>query len=921
MAVPPSTTAVPPSTTAVPPSTTAVPSSTTTVPPSTTAVPPSTTAVPPSTTAAQPSTRRLPATTERSETTAENHYPLSPTPPTTIGQEQTPQSSFGIPQIQDEMPTRLIAAGVASSMIVLIAAIIAVALCRKPTKQKKRKPKPERKTGIGKSLGVTCGIRVHTTQVNASSTTAGVISTVIPNSNTQVFQVDIKMEREMAPQVSQHVVYIVESNEKLANGGKIQLVDTLKANIHDDFQTQDMNTYNISQHCPNQMPSQDQKDSCSVHEIKSPHVPIPGQMLEMSDQPKCTPAAGTQDVVAQVHEVPREFGVEETVPYKVNSERPVQHGEGALLPVVYEDRTTVSGEHIPGVLKEGNKVSGEHIPGVLKEGNEVSGEHLPEVLKEGNKVSGEHIPGVLKEGNKVSGEHFPEMLKEGNKVSGEHIPGVLKEGHKVSGEHIPEVLKEGNKVSGEHIPEVLKEENMVSGEHLSGVLKEGNKVSGEHLPEVLKEGNKVSGEHIPGVLKEGNKVSGEHFPGVLKEENMVSGEHLSGVLKGGNKISGEHLPEVLKEGIKMSDEKLPGVLKEGTTVSGEYTVEEQSLQSKDGTDITLHPRDNGEPSVQTEDGDDQSLQVQQPHTQHEEGINDDKHIDDIGEFKDQKVTIEITSNVRRFYKHRNVAYTLRQKVDDELERLEKQGIIKPVQYSDWAAPIVPVVKSNGNIRICGNYKLTVNKVARTNVYPIPRIEDLFSSLSGGKTFTKLDLSQAYQQLTLDEESQKLTTINTHHGLYQYQRLPFGISAAPAVFQRTMECLLKDSPHVCVYLDDILVTGASEQEHLENMKEVLSRLSKARLRLNAQKCKFMVGSVKYLGHKIDAQGLHPLDEKVKATVSAPAPRNVAELKSFLGRVQYYQRFLPNLATWRPCIGFSGKKLPGHGELNRKKLSTW
>ncbi|XP_048244738.1 uncharacterized protein K02A2.6-like [Haliotis rufescens] len=269
--------------------------------------------------------------------------------------------------------------------------------------------------------------------------------------------------------------------------------------------------------------------------------------------------------------------------------------------------------------------------------------------------------------------------------------------------------------------------------------------------------------------------------------------------------------------------------------------------------------------------------------------------DDIGEFKDQKVTIEITSNVPRFYKHRNVAYALRQKVDDELERLEKQGIIKPVQYSDWAAPIVPVVKSNGNIRICGDYKLTVNKVARTNVYPIPLIEDLFASLSGGKTFTKLDLSQAYQQLTLDEESQKLTTINTHRGLYQYQHLPFGISTAPAVFQRTMECLLKDIPHVCVYLDDILVTGASEQEHLENMKEVLSRLSKAGLRLNAQKCKFMVGSVEYLGHKIDAQGLHPLDEKVKAIVSAPAPCNVAELKSFLGLVQYYQRFLPNLAT--------------------------
>ncbi|XP_048239409.1 uncharacterized protein LOC124112380 isoform X2 [Haliotis rufescens] len=607
-------------TSAAPPSTRTVTSSTTAVPPSTTAVPPSTTAVPPPTTAAPPSTRPLPATTERSEATETPHN-LSPTPLTTVGQAQTPQSSFGIPQTQDEMPTRLIAAGVASGMIVLIAAIIAVALCRKPTNQKKRKPKPERKTGIGKSLGVTCGIRVQTTQVNANSATAGVISTVIPNSQTQVFQVDIHMEREMAPQVSQHVVDIVESNEKLANGGKIQLVDTVKVNIHDDFQTQDMNTYNRSQQCPNQMPSQDQNNSCSVHEITSPHVPIPGHMLEMSDQPECTPAAGTQDVVAQMHEVPREFGVEKTVPYKVNSERPVQHGEGALLPVVYEDRTTVSGEHLPGVLKEGNKVSGEHLPGVLKEGNKVSAEQLPGVLKERNKVSGEHIPEVLKEGTTVSGGHLPVVLKEGNKVSGEHIPGVLKEGNKVSCEHLPEVLEEGNKVSGEHLLEVLEEGNKVSGEHIPGVLEEGNKVSCEHLPGVLKEGNKVSGEHIPGVLKEGNKVSGEHLLGVLKEGNEVSGEHLPGVLKEGNEVSGEHLPGVLKEGNEVSGEHLPGVLKEGNEVSGENTGEEQSLQSEDGTDNTLHPRDDGEPSVQTEEGDDQSLQVQQPPTQ-QEGINE-----------------------------------------------------------------------------------------------------------------------------------------------------------------------------------------------------------------------------------------------------------------------------------------------------------
>ena len=271
--------------------------------------------------------------------------------------------------------------------------------------------------------------------------------------------------------------------------------------------------------------------------------------------------------------------------------------------------------------------------------------------------------------------------------------------------------------------------------------------------------------------------------------------------------------------------------------------------------------------------------------------------EELGEFKGTKVKIDITVPAQpRFYKHRNIAYALRERVESELERLEKQGVIEPVKYSEWAAPIVPVLKSDqSSVRICGDYKMTVNQVAKPDCYPIPRIEDLFASLSKGETFTKLDMSNAYQQLVLDEESRKLTTINTHKGLYQYRRLPFSVSAALAIFQRTMECMLRDIPHVCVYLDDILITGVDDAEHNDNLSKVLDRLNKAGRKLNAGKCYFKRESVKYLGYRIDAQGLHPLVEKVQALVSAPAPQNVTELKSFLGMVQYYQKFLPNLAT--------------------------
>ena len=223
----------------------------------------------------------------------------------------------------------------------------------------------------------------------------------------------------------------------------------------------------------------------------------------------------------------------------------------------------------------------------------------------------------------------------------------------------------------------------------------------------------------------------------------------------------------------------------------------------------------------------------------------------------------------RFCKARSVPYAMRQKVDDELQRLQTEGM--------------------NSVRICGDYKLTVNRACKLDNYPIPRVEDLFATLSGGKLFTKLDLSQAYQQLLLDEEAKMFVVINTQRGLFQYNRLPFGVSSAPGIFQRAMENLLQGLPNVIVYIDDILVTGASEEEHLAVLSKVLSRLEEARLRLKKRKYVFMATSVTFLGHKIDAQGLHPLESKVRAVQEAPTPRNVTELKAYLG---YYGKFLPN-----------------------------
>ena len=285
----------------------------------------------------------------------------------------------------------------------------------------------------------------------------------------------------------------------------------------------------------------------------------------------------------------------------------------------------------------------------------------------------------------------------------------------------------------------------------------------------------------------------------------------------------------------------------------------------------------------------------------------------LGCLKDAKVTLQVNEAAKpKFLKPRTVPYLLREKVEKELSRLEQLGIISPVQHSQWAAPIVPVPKSDGTIRICGDFKTTINQASVTETYPLPRVDDLFADLSGGKLFTKLDMSNAYLQLPLSDESKPYVTINTHKGLFQFNRLPFGVSSAPAIFQRTMETLLRGLRGVSVYQDDVLVTGCSTDQHLQNLDATLSCIENAGLRLNHTKCSFLKPRIEYLGHVIDENGLHPTDGKIAALKEAPTPKNVTQLRSFLGLINYYSKFLPNLST---------KLRPLYNLLLKNKRWTW
>ncbi len=270
--------------------------------------------------------------------------------------------------------------------------------------------------------------------------------------------------------------------------------------------------------------------------------------------------------------------------------------------------------------------------------------------------------------------------------------------------------------------------------------------------------------------------------------------------------------------------------------------------------------------------------------------------DELGEITGMEAKIDVDPQVQpRFCKARPVPFALRDKVEVELERLQKEGIIEAVQTADWAAPIVPVVKGDGSVRICGDYCLTVNRASRLDAYPLPRVDELFATLAGGKTFSKLDLQHAYLQLPLEKDSKPYTTINTQRGLFQYNRLPFGVWSAPGNFQRAIDGLVQGIPHVAAYMDDILVMGETELQHLQNLEAVLGRLNTAGVRLKKSKCQFMAPEVEYLGHRINSDGLHPTVDKIKAIQDAPQPQNVTELKSFLGFLSYYSKVLPNMST--------------------------
>ncbi|XP_055911915.1 uncharacterized protein K02A2.6-like [Eupeodes corollae] len=254
---------------------------------------------------------------------------------------------------------------------------------------------------------------------------------------------------------------------------------------------------------------------------------------------------------------------------------------------------------------------------------------------------------------------------------------------------------------------------------------------------------------------------------------------------------------------------------------------------------------------------------------------------ELGCSKFYEAHLTMKSNCQpKYFKYRPVPFAQKKAVQQELERLRKLDILRPIESSQWAAPIVVVKKPNGTLRICGDFKITINTHLRIDRHPVPRIEELFQKLQGGRYFTKIDLSDAYLQIPLDEESKKVCVISAEFGLFEYQRLPFDISSSTGIFQRYMDQLTANLDFCVSYLDDVIVSGRTNEEHLNNLKIFLERLDNHGLRCRLAKCQFAKTEVENLGHIIDATGIRPSETRIKAIISLPEPKDLKDLEAFI-----------------------------------------
>lgn len=264
-------------------------------------------------------------------------------------------------------------------------------------------------------------------------------------------------------------------------------------------------------------------------------------------------------------------------------------------------------------------------------------------------------------------------------------------------------------------------------------------------------------------------------------------------------------------------------------------------------------------------------------------------------------------------KHRRVPPHVFQEFKKHVHDLVAQGVLKE-SSSPWASPAVIVIKKDGSIRFCCDYR-SLNRVTCKDAYPLPRVEESLDALGKAQIFSTLDLTAGYFQVAVNEKDQGKTAVTTPFGLFEWTRMPFGLCNAPATFQRLMEVVLGDLAFevLLIYLDDIIVFSEDFQGHCEKLDVVFDRLRQHGLKLKPSKCFLFSAEVKFLGHVVSAKGIQVDEQKVEALVTWPVPKSPKEVRQVLGFMSYYRRFVPNFAhiakPLHALVGKAGKAFKG------------
>ena len=270
----------------------------------------------------------------------------------------------------------------------------------------------------------------------------------------------------------------------------------------------------------------------------------------------------------------------------------------------------------------------------------------------------------------------------------------------------------------------------------------------------------------------------------------------------------------------------------------------------------------------------------------------------IGCLKNFELKLHINPQVKPVAQpERRIPFHIREKVNQELDNLTKQGIIEPCTGpTPWVSPLVvtPKPKNPEEIRICVDMRLPNTAIIRER-HPMPTADELIHKLNGAKVFSKLDLRHGYHQILLAPESRYITTFRTHKGLHRYVRLNYGTSAASEVFQYAISQAIAGIDGVVNISDDILIFGPTQTAHDTALKDVFERLRQVGLTLNKSKCAYNKGTLEFFGMIFSADGVSPDPKKIAAITNAPRPTTVSGVRSLLGMTNYCSKFIMNYAS--------------------------